>query len=352
MSVDPSPMRQRPGPVRMGRGMTLVELMVGIAVGLFLVAVMGTVYVGSKTTFLVQEATSRLQENGRFAMDTLSQDLRMSGFRGCQASSGLTNALNTPTALLYNFAEPIWGARHTGGGWSPALPAPLSGLGARSEGDVLLVRRPFGSGWALVAAMPDASAALTVTPTTQILQGDLLMVADCAAAAVLQATNAAPGPSGTVLHQSSAAGITPGVAKDSLGRAFANDALVWRMQTLAYYLADSQRRPGERALWVYRHPAYGAAQQTELVTGVQALGVVYGLDTDGDFAADRFASADQVANWAQVVNARIELLLVGSRDAASTQPQTYTFNGSTVTPTDRRLRTVMSMLVSLRNAVP
>ena len=47
------------------RGMTLVELMIGIAIGLFLVAVMGTVYVGSRTTFVAQESGSRLQENGR-----------------------------------------------------------------------------------------------------------------------------------------------------------------------------------------------------------------------------------------------------------------------------------------------
>lgn len=338
------------------RGMTLVELMVGVVLSLFMVAVMGSIYVGSKSTFLVQESTSRLQENGRFAMETLAQDARMSGFRGCQGGGSqpneVTNTLNGPTALMVNFAEPVWGSRHGGTAWSPALPAPLSGLGARPEGDVLVLRRPLGSGWSLVAPMADASAALTITPTAQIQQGDWLMVADCAAAAVLQATNAAPGTSGSIQHLSSAVGLSPGVAQDSLGRAYANDAQVWRMQTLAYYLADSARRSGERALWVYRQPSYGAAQQTELVTGVQAMAVLYGLDTDDDQAADRLATASQVTNWQQVVNLRIELLLVGASDSRATKPQPYTFNGTTTTPTDSRLRTVMSVLVSLRNAVP
>ncbi len=65
------------------RGMTLVELMVGLAIGLFLVAVMSTMYLGSRSTFVAQESGARLQENGRFAMDTIANDLRMSGFRGC-----------------------------------------------------------------------------------------------------------------------------------------------------------------------------------------------------------------------------------------------------------------------------
>ena len=47
------------------RGMTLVELMIGLAIGLFMTAVMGTIYVGSKTTFQSQESISRIQEIGR-----------------------------------------------------------------------------------------------------------------------------------------------------------------------------------------------------------------------------------------------------------------------------------------------
>ena len=55
------------------------------------------------------------------------------------------------------------------------------------------------------------------------------------------------------------------------------------------------------------------------------------------------------------VNARVELLLAGGSDGQATQAtqaQPYVFNGLSVTPTDRRLRTVMSTVVSLRNALP
>ena len=151
----------------------------------------------------------------------------------------------------------------------------------------------------------------------------------------------------------------PGLASSNLARSYAHDARVWRMQTLIYHLAASARRPGETALWVSVHPVYdGGSARRELVTGVERLAVTYGVDTDGDLAADRYRSADQVANWAQVVNARVELLLAGGSDGQATQAtqatqaQPYVFNGLSVTPSDRRLRTVMSTVVSLRNALP
>ncbi len=344
----------RPG--SSARGFTLVELMVGVAIGLFLVAVMSTIFVGSKGTFQSQESTSRLQENGRFAMDTIANDLRMSGFRGClgQVRDTLfTNTLNTPGAVMNDYSQPTWGSHHTGGAWSPALTAPLSGLALNTNGDILVIRRPNGNGWSLTAEMADANGTLALTATDRFKQGDVLMVADCGGAAVLQATNATPGLSGLIQHAVGAAGISPGVSSTHLGRAFLQDALIWRVQSVAYYLAASVRRPGQVALWSLTSPSYdAAAAQVELVTGVERMAVSYGVDSNADFAADRFRSADQVTDWTQVVNARVELLLVGAEGSVTSAAQPIVFDGQTLTPTDRRLRTVMSLAASLRNTVP
>lgn len=338
------------------RGMTLVELMVGLVIGLFLVAVMGAIFLGSKGTFLAQETTSRLQENGRFAMDTIATDLRISGFRGCMGQAlgtPFVNTLNTPTELLYDFQRPTWGSHNGGGGWAPALVAPVTGLAPDAAGDVLVIRRPSGGGWALTAEMADKSAAISVSATPSITKGDLLMVADCGGAALLQASNDTPGAVGSIEHLPAVAGMTPGNATADLGRVLQQDALVWRMQTVIYYLADSARRPGQRALWSYTAPTYdGAPQLAELVTGVERMAVNYGVDTDGDAAADRFRTADLVADWAQVVSAHVELLLAGDSERTASAPQPYVFNGVATTPTDQRLRTVMSLTASLRNTVP
>jgi len=351
-------------------GMTLVELMVGMAIGLFLITVMSTMYLGSRNTFVAQESGGRLQENGRFAMDIIANDLRMSGFRGCMpvlptgnraaplAIGAVDNTLNTPTALLYNFSEPIWGARNTGAGWAPALGAPVNGLGALAEGDILLLRRPAGVAWALVGEMANRNAVLTITPTANFQRGDLLMVADCAGASMLQATNLGPGAAGSVQHVAGAGGVVPGVATGALGRTYSNDARIWRMQTRIYYLANSQRRGGETALWLSVSPAYdGEAQTSELVTGVERMAVTFGVDNDGldgagNLSANRYFDASQVTDWTQVVSARVELVFAGAGNSPTTDVQPYVFGGQTITPADRKLRTVMSTLVSLRNTVP
>ncbi len=272
--------------------------------------------------------------------------------------AAVDNSLATPTDLRYNFNEQIWGSRNTGSAWSPALSTPVDGLGAVAAGDILLVRRPAGVAWSLVAEMPSRAAALTITPTANFQRGDLLMVADCAGASMLQATNVGPGAAGSVQHVAGTGGVVPGVATGDLARTYSNDARIWRMQTRIYYLANSARRSGETALWLRVSPAYdGEAQTSELVTGVERMAVTYGVDNDGldgagNLSANRFFTANQVTNWGQVVSARVEMVLSGAADSLATGVQPYVFGGETITPTDKKLRSVMSMLVSLRNTVP
>lgn len=340
----------------MARGMSLVELMISVVIGMFLVAVMGSVYLGSKATFNAQDSVSHLQDSGRFAMDTMARDLRMSGFRGCMSQvrgTPLTNLLNTPTALLYNFAEPVWGSRSSGGSWSPALGTPVSGLSPLPAGDVLVVRRPVGSGWALTAQMAAGTSAMSISATPNITKGDLLLAADCAGAVVLQATNDTPGLSSSVAHLTGVAGISPGLSSADLGRGLAHDASLWRMQTVIYYLAASVRRGGQVALWSYTNPSYdGNPSSVELVTGVERMAITFGVDSNADYAADKFQGAAGVADWTQVVSARIDLLLSGNADNSVTKAQPYRWDGAMVVPTDKKLRTTLSVAVSLRNTVP
>jgi len=340
-------------PAACARGLTLVELMVGLVLGMFAIAVVGMVYVGSLRTYTSQEAGARLQENVRLVSDMLAGDLRMGGFRGCAGPASLVNTLNRPGDLANDFARPVWGAHPGAGGWVPALAAPVAALAPSARGDVPLIRRPVAPGWSLTGTMASPEAAVGFRPTAAFARGDILLVSDCAAAAVLQATNDAPGPAGEVLHAAGVPGLLPGVATANLGRAFAADAMVWRLQALVYHLADSQRQPGRSALWLLRQPAYdGAEALTEVASGVDAMVVQYALDSDADGSADRVVPAAQVGDWRQVVGVRVELLLSSEARTATSAAQPYTFDGTTVTPQDRRLRSVAVVSASLRNALP
>jgi len=62
------------------RGVSLVELMVAMAIGLVLMLVIASLFLASKRTFRMQDDQSRLQETSRAALDVLGYHIRLAGF--------------------------------------------------------------------------------------------------------------------------------------------------------------------------------------------------------------------------------------------------------------------------------
>jgi prepilin-type N-terminal cleavage/methylation domain-containing protein len=61
-------------------GFTLVELMIGMTLGLVLIGGVVGLFLQSSQSFRVDENVARMQDQARFAMDQLTRDLRMAGF--------------------------------------------------------------------------------------------------------------------------------------------------------------------------------------------------------------------------------------------------------------------------------
>ena len=66
-------------------GLSLIEVMIALLLGAFLVGGVLQIFIGSKQTYRMQENLSRLQENGRLALDLIGRDIRMTGYWGCLA---------------------------------------------------------------------------------------------------------------------------------------------------------------------------------------------------------------------------------------------------------------------------
>jgi type IV pilus assembly protein PilW len=77
--------------------MTLIELMVALAIGAFLMIGAITVFMQSRATFRVTEAVSRLQENARFALDAIEPDIRMAHYWGLTPRTYLIQGRRAPT---------------------------------------------------------------------------------------------------------------------------------------------------------------------------------------------------------------------------------------------------------------
>ncbi len=70
-------------------GLTMVELMVALAIGSFLIIGAVQIYNQSRQAFVINESIARVQETAQFAMDTLEADLRMASNWG-QTSRAMT----------------------------------------------------------------------------------------------------------------------------------------------------------------------------------------------------------------------------------------------------------------------
>lgn len=76
------------------RGFSLVELMIAMTIGLFIIAGVGQIFLSSRAAHNTQERLSNLQENGRFALVFLQRSLRQAGF---PRSAAVNPFISTPS---------------------------------------------------------------------------------------------------------------------------------------------------------------------------------------------------------------------------------------------------------------
>ncbi len=345
---------------RAQRGLTLVELMISLTIGLIVLGALTYIFVGSRGTYRVSENLARVQESGRFALDYIAQDLRMTGFAGCRSRS--LNAADGTLANVTQPAVPFNGAGDGIAGFEDGTGWVNPGGVARAAGDVLTIRRAAGLMVRLTANSDPVARTVTIEHNgAGIGNGDIVVLANCERALMFRVTNN-PATTGigsfptTLEYQTGGAGVggADGNAAVVPNDAFTPDsrAYVMRFVETSYYVGLNPA--GRRALY---RVAGGVAE--ELVDGIEDVDILYGIDTSApepDGIAEAYVRADAVADWSQVVSVRISWLAAGSDDNVATGVQTYAFRdddgdgvADTQSAADRRLRRVFTTTVALRN---
>ncbi|MCO4888719.1 PilW family protein [Cupriavidus sp. WGtm5] len=246
------------------RGFSLVELMVGMTLGLIASAAAGAAFLNAHAAYLAATDRVLIEERGQRALAILSTLLRQSGWPG-EPESGMAG-----TALPV-----VSGADNCG---QPAVAAvPACARAAVGQSDALLVRFS-GSGLPTAPAQPDDT------------------MTDCSGYPVA----ASAAGTGTI------AGY---VAENLLYVAAGADGVP---QLLCRYPA---RRNGliDGSGWTS-----GA-----LVRGVESLQLRYGLDLDQDGRPERFETASAIpapadAAWQRVVAVQIAIAVRGDRPGSAT----------------------------------
>lgn len=391
-------------------GFTLVELMIAITLGLLLTAGMIQMFSATRITFNSNEALSRVQENGRFAMELLKRELRPTGDTGfCGGDLRVRNHLDSScsgfTESVLDQAA-ITGYEYTGSGtgdtlavptnldpataaagdWSSntenALPDDLAGLVVPGS-DVIVVRT--------AVPVPDLTAddnnqpganSITTNQEHGLDTNEIVFVTNCATGADLfQNVHGGTGGGGgqenaNTLAAGNASCSNPGPGNLNSGcttdgqpgscdwmTAYDDSMQLFRQRVRAYYIGvNANGRPGlfQRRLFV----GASTPPPEELVEGAENMQVLYGFSNQGSAggdgqSVDSWATADSVPDegFEQVIAVRIAVLMRSPEraDGDRTDQNFELFseqNGLTITlgtTGDGRIRLPFTTAVALRN---
>ena len=108
-------LKDTPECLRRQHGVTLVELMIALALGLLITVAMLKVYVDASGLYRFNEGLARVQENGRFALEFIRRDARVAGFWGCYSETPPTNQISTTSSAWLDVAAGYIAGTNDGG---------------------------------------------------------------------------------------------------------------------------------------------------------------------------------------------------------------------------------------------
>lgn len=325
-------------------GVTLVELLVAMTVGLLVTIVALSTLILSRSGYSAVDSSSQLVDRERFVVDSLSRVISQAGFQDYNSKSSalMTRAISKK---LGGDPEPDLF------GWNNAFYTELSDLQISSTTNIVDGNRPTKCG--------------TITDTSCQNGSDILAVR-------FQGSGTVATPDGTMLNCMGNA--EPGIITGDLNERAANIMYVARDSNTgepslycSYYKISS-------GIWVAGQP---------LIEGVESMQLLFGTDNvvpataptfvaaDSDTITDRWLRADQLKvadnpaatkeNWRRVRAIRVGLLLRGpvasaqERVSATFAPLGTVYSSSAdtgsslTTAADGRLRRVVNFTVHLRN---
>jgi len=265
-------------------GFSLIELMIAMAIGLFLMLGLTTLLVNTSASHTEMQKSSAQIENGRYATQILSEDLRLAGYFGDYAPMGY-DLPEKPCAVA---VEPV----------SPNMPSPVGyDLTAVASDFSCMSNLLAGTGVLVVrrAQTVSAAAAAAVAGTTYV------QVSQCNSD-----STATPFKFGTIAS-------TGGFNLRTLACDSTTPAVVRKFVIHVYYISTCNAcTPSSDGIPTLKMVEYvdGAFQApVALVEGIEDMQFDYGIDTTGDGSPDAYFAAPAAAvDWADVMAVRVNVL--------------------------------------------
>ncbi|WP_421349809.1 PilW family protein [Aeromonas veronii] len=319
------------------RGFTLVEWLVAMLLGLFLLAGVFTVFVMSRSSSEDAFDQSELQENGRLAIRLISQDIKWAGFFGAYTgqSTQVGSSLSLSTGSTILSTSDCLDERSVG-----SLPSPLG---------------PIRGLWvSRVSASKGLSGFTCIDANDRVANSDVISIKRLVGRPIPASEGLDTNRFYMATNSQEARVIKGSETRPLFGAN--NESQIWEYQHYIYYLSQEDGIPvlRKRYLTVNGGSALIGGAMAE---GIEHMVLMYGVDDSliPDGRIDRYMSTDQMTaqrwNEGRVLGARLFLLIRAARESSryknnnSYQLGNITVNGGG----DGYRRLLLESSIALRN---
>lgn len=313
-------------------GLSIVEMMVSMTIGILILSALTATFVNSSNAQRELLRTAQQIESGRYALDTMVQDLHLAGFYGAYTAYSTpgslpdpcdTNATNMKTALglpVQGYAAGSTTAKPT---VSTACATYLTSANLQPGSDVLVVR------YAETTTVP---ASTTTLSTESYLQANATSASIMAGGGTTSCTSDAQGGTTDVITRKCKLPITSDACSTTCSAGTSPAADIRKMLVRIYFVAPCSL-PSSGTVCTGSSDDGGSPIPTlkrleltstgfavsSVAEGIELMKLQYGIDDSpsttnastgriGDGVPDSYVLAPTLAQYANVVSARIDIL--------------------------------------------
>ncbi len=310
-------------------GFTLVELMVAMVLGLVVIGGVVSVFLSNQQSYRTNQALGEVQDNSRIAFELMARDIRDTGMTGCGNTNRVANVLNAgPNGTGTQEWWANWGNAVIGYNNGVADPAVTTGTGIGQRvgtTDSIELIGAVGSGLSIVKHNATAATFFINAPSTNLQQGDVIIVCDPDHAAITQITNY-NNANVSLVHNTGS--TQPGNCSKGLGfptscpstngnsYTFGPNSQVAQLAATDWYIGNNS--VGGSSLYrisLVNKAGTPTPTAQEMVRNVTDMQILYHLSGGTSFVD---ATAVGAANWGKVDAAQVQLTLESTNQRAGT----------------------------------
>lgn len=291
------------------RGMSLIEMMIAMTLSLIVIGAVSGVYLSTSRSYTQDELLARMQENARYALHVLAEDLSMGGYWGPLLSGENINTTprscsSTPTdpECIGLFAESLLsldsdcgpGTISAGSNWAISIDVPLEVMTTVSSGST-------------------ASSTFSCIDSSEFASGSDILVVKRVDGTELASTRDSSDDEQELFVRTDGLDAMIFEYDDDLNASEGPGISDWRYRANIYYIRNYFLDAGDGIPTLSRKILERDDMVTEgggVAQGIEYFHVMFGIDDadDGDAIANFYTSSPTTAELDNVTSARIYVL--------------------------------------------